>query len=279
MKLERKFPLKRVIITGAGSGLGRCLALEFAGRGWRVAVSDINRKRMAETAGLVDSAGGKALGIRCDVTKPGEIGKALKTLEKEWGGVDVVINNAGVAAGGFMEKIPVEEWNRIIDINLKSVIFGCRAFIPLLKNQKSGHIINVASNAGIASLAEMSSYNVTKAAVISLSETLRIELAPHNVGVTVVCPTFFRTNLMDRFKSTDERQRKLAEGMFAKANTSAEKIARHVVRSVQRGRLYVLTQFDARLSWRSKRLTPETYFRFLGWAYRKGLFEKYTGVK
>jgi NAD(P)-dependent dehydrogenase (short-subunit alcohol dehydrogenase family) len=279
MKLEKKFPLKRVIITGAGSGLGRCLALEFAGRGWRVAVSDISKTRMAETAAEVNAAGGKALGILCDVTKPKEIGKALKTLEKQWGGVDVVINNAGVAAGGFMEKIPVEEWNWIIDINLKSVIFGCRAFIPLLKNQKSGHIINVASNAGIASLAEMSSYNVTKAAVISLSETLRIELAPHNVGVTVVCPTFFKTNLMDQFKSTDERQRKLAEEMFAKANTSAEKIARHVVRSVERRKLYVLTQFDAKLSWRSKRLTPETYFRFLGWAYRKGLFEKYTGVK
>ncbi len=279
LKLGKRFPQKRVFITGAGSGLGRCFALEFASDGWRVGVSDINAPRMAESAAKVNAAGGRALEIACDVTKPKDLEKSVGMLRKEWGGVDVIINNAGVAAGGYMERIPVEEWDWIIDINLKSVVYGCRAFIPLLKEQKSGYIINVASNAGIASFAEMSSYNVTKAAVISLSETLRIEMAPHNVGVTVVCPTFFKTNLMDQFKSPDERQRKLAEQMFAKANTSAEKIARHAVKRAGKGKLYVLTQSDAKLTWRSKRLMPETYFRFLAWAYKKGLFEKYTGVK
>ena len=279
MKLEKRFPEKRVIITGAGSGLGRCLALEFASRGWRVAVTDINRGRITESAELVEASGGRALELVCDVTKPKDFEKALKTLKKEWGGIDMVVNNAGVAAGGFMEKIPPADWDWILDVNLKSVINGCRTFIPLLKTQGSGHIINIASNAGIASLSEMASYNVSKAGVISLSETLRIELAPYNIGVTVVCPTFFRTNLMDQFKSSDERQRKLAESMFKKAGTCAEEIACHAVRSAERRRLYVLTQLDARLAWFSKRMMPEIYFSFLGWAYRKGFFDTYTGVK
>jgi NAD(P)-dependent dehydrogenase (short-subunit alcohol dehydrogenase family) len=279
MKLEKRYPEKRVIITGAGSGLGRCFALEFAARGWRVAVTDINRKRIRESAELVNGAGGRALALACDVTKTKDFERVLKTLKKEWSGVDIIVNNAGVAAGGFMEKISGADWDWILDVNLKSVINGCRIFIPLLKEQGTGHIINIASNAGIASLPEMASYNVSKAGVISLSETLRVEMAPHGIGVTVVCPTFFKTNLMDQFKSSDERQRKLAERMFAKANTGAEKIARHAIRSAERGRLYVLTQLDAKLSWFSKRLMAEKYFSFLAWAYRRGLFDKYTGVK
>ncbi len=279
MKIEKRFPEKRVFITGSGSGLGRAMALEFAARGWRVAVSDIDAGRTAESAAMVNAAGGSSLEIPCDVTKPENFEKSLRALVKEWGGTDIVVNNAGVAAGGFMDKISLEEWNWIIDINFKSVVYGCRAFIPALKRQGGGHIVNVASNAGIASLAEMASYNVTKAAVISLSETLRIEMSPHNIGVTVACPTFFKTNLMDQFKSPDERQRKLAEGMFAKANTSAVKVARHIIRSVERKKLYVLTQGDAKLTWRSKRISPELYFRLLSWAYRKGLFEKYAGLK
>lgn len=279
MKLEKRFPEKRVVITGAGSGLGRSFALAFAARGWRVAATDINRERLSETAGMIEANGGVVLSIGCDVTKPADFNGVLDALVGRWDGADILINNAGIAAGGYMDRIPIDQWDRIIDVNLKSVIHGCRAFIPLFVKQRSGHIVNIASNAGIASLAEMSSYNVTKAGVISLSETLRIELAPHGIGVTVACPTFFKTNLMEQFTSPDARQRKLAEGMFSRAGTGADAIARHVMRSVERGRLYALTQADARLSWRTKRFAPETYFRVLGWAYRKGVFERYAGMR
>ncbi|MBN2158792.1 MAG: SDR family oxidoreductase [Spirochaetes bacterium] len=278
MKLEKKFPEKRVIITGAGSGLGRALALEFAALKWRIAVAEINTKRMKETAALIKKAGGKALEIPCDVTKPAEFTRALNTLKKEWGGVDILVNNAGVAAAGFMEKIPLPEWEWIMNINLKSLIYGCRTFIPLFKEQGSGYIVNVASNAGIAALPEMVSYNVTKAGVIALSETLRTELAPHNIGVSVVCPTFFKTNLMDQFTSPDERQRIMASTFFEKSRTTSEKVARHVVSSIKKGRLYVITQADGKFIWRMKRLNPQIMYSVIAWGYRKGIFDKYLGV-
>ncbi len=278
MRLDRRFQKKRVIITGAGSGLGRATALEFAKRKWNIGIAEINKKRAEETADLVRLEGGTPLVLPCDVTKPKDFEKVLRSVVKEWGGVDILINNAGVAAAGYFEKIPLDRWDWIIDINLRSIIFGCRAFIPQFKKQGHGHIVNIASNAGIASLPEMGSYNVTKAAAISATETLRLELSPHNIGVTVVCPTFFKTNLMDQFTSPDERQKKMAEKFFEKAKTSTDKIARHIISSIEKNRFYVITQLDGKFSWWSKRHFPELYFKVVSYGYGKGWGDKYLGV-
>lgn len=274
----KRFPEKRVVITGAGSGLGRAMAIEFARLGWRVCISDIHSERARETEQFVSLKGGKPLIIGCDVTRPEQLEALAAALEKEWGGVDIVINNAGVAAAGYMEKIRLETWDWIIALNLKSVIYGCRAFIPMLERQGGGHIVNVASSAGIASLPEMSCYNVTKAGVISLSETLRAELAPKKIGVSVVAPSFFKTNLMDQFTSPDPRQRDMANAFFDKSRVTAEDVARHVIRSVKKNRLYVITQWDGKWVWFCKRMTPEIYFKVLGWGYKKGLGDRYLGV-
>jgi len=279
VRINKKFPGKRVLITGAGCGLGRALSIEFASRGWKIAVTDIDRKRIKETAALVAEAGGEALGIALDVTRNDEFNVALETITDRWGGLDILLNNAGVAAAGYMEKINLDRWDWIIDINQKSVIHGCRAVIPLFKEQGLGYIVNVASNAGIASLAEMSSYNVTKAAVISLSETLKIELHPHKIGVSVVCPTFFKTNLMDQFNSPDERQRILAEKMFENSLTTSEKIARLIIRSIEKNRFYVVTPIDGKAVWFFKRHFPERYIKSMAWGYKMGLFDKYAGIK
>lgn len=278
MRLEKRFPEKRIIITGAGSGLGRSTALAFANRGWNVGIAEINKKRAEETAELVRREGGNPLVLPCDVTKPKDFEKVLDRVVKAWGGADILVNNAGVAAAGYFEKIPLDRWDWIIDINLKSIIYGCRAFIPQFKKQGYGHIVNIASNAGIASLPEMGSYNVTKAGAISASETLRLELSPCHIGVTVVCPTFFRTNLMDQFTSPDERQKKMAEKFFEKAKTTSEAIARHLVRSIERNRFYVITQADGRLSWWSKRHFPELYFKVVSYGYKNGIMDRYLGV-
>lgn len=274
----KKFPEKRIIITGAGSGLGRAISLEFAKLGWRICVTDINLERADETLALVEEAGGSGFSVMCDVTKPESFTDLADMLEETWGGVDILVNNAGVVAAGFMEKIPLETWEWILSTNLKSVIYGCRAFIPLLEKQKTGHIINVASSAGIVSLPEMSCYNVTKAGVISLSETLRVELSSKNIGVSVVAPTFFKTNLMDSFTSSDERQKKMADAFFNKSRATSEDVARHIIKAVRKNRLYIITQADGKLAWLHKRTTPEIFFKMMSWMYRKGLADRLLGV-
>ena len=252
------------------------MALEFAKRNWKIAIAEINDQRAKESAEMVKKEGGIPLTIHCDVTKPEDLENVLKVVRKEWKGVDILINNAGVASAGWFEKIPLEKWDWIIGLNTKSIIHGCRTFIKYFKESNSGgYIVNVASNAGIASLPEMVSYNATKAATISISETLRIELAKINVGVSVVCPTFFKTNLMDQFSSPDERQVELANTFFGNAKTTSEKVACHTIQSIEKNRFYVITQKDGRNMWRMKRWTPELYFKIFGIIYKRGIFDKH----
>ncbi|HOS99754.1 MAG TPA: SDR family NAD(P)-dependent oxidoreductase [Acidobacteriota bacterium] len=270
----KRFPSRRVLITGAGSGLGRALALEFARRGWRVAVAEIDAGRAKETARRVRAAGGEALEIPCDVCRPEDLEAAARVVGDAWGGLDILVNNVGSVAAGRFEQIPLAEWDRILTVNLRSVIHGCRAFIPGFKAQGGGHIVNIASAAGFATYPEMAGYNASKAAVIALSETLRVELAPHRVGVTVVCPTYFRSNIMEGFTSTDARQRRMAEVLLRRSRTTADAIARRVVRAVGRGRFRVITPLGGRAIWLCQRLFPGLYLRGLTAVYRSGYLEK-----
>ena len=269
----KRFPQKRVFITGAASGLGRALAVAFAKDGWRVAASDIHEQRLSATCQLIQKLGGEALYIPCDVTSYNAIKSAASVLEETWGGVDIVINNAGIADAGMMEELSLERWQRMLDIDLWSVIYGCKAFIPMLKRQGNGYIVNTASSAGIACAPEMANYNVAKAGVIALSETLKTELADHNIGVTVVAPTVFKTNLMETMvnnQSTGMGQSLRTE--MEKSSVSAEQITAQTLKAIERNRLYVLPQKDAKRAWRMKRLFPELYFNLLTFLYRKRLW-------
>jgi NAD(P)-dependent dehydrogenase (short-subunit alcohol dehydrogenase family) len=273
-----RFKTETVVITGAGSGFGRGLALDFAKLGWKVAVSDINLKRAEETVRFMNG-NGKGLAIKCDVTSPEEVQALAETVISTWGCADIIINNAGVPVIGFMEKVTLEDWKFEIDIMLMSVIYGCRTFIPIFKKQGWGHIVNVASSAGICSLPEMSPYNVTKAGIISLSETLRCELKGSNIGVTVVCPTFFKTNLMDQARCTDDRQFKMADSFFNKFSFgTVESVSRATLKAIKKNKLYVLPQPDSKLFWFLKRMTPHTYYNINGFLYARGILDKILGI-
>lgn len=274
----KRFPRKRIVITGAGSGLGKTLALDFAKLGWNVAVSDINIQRAEETLKQVEDAGGTGIALHCDVARWEDVKKLADTVTDQWDGADIIVNNAGVPVVGFVEKIPVEDWRWIISINLMGVVHGCKAFIPIFQRQGAGHIVNIASSAGIVSLAEMAPYNVTKAGVISLSETLRAELSGRNIGVTVVCPTFFKTNLMEQARYTDDHQIKMAKAFFEKSMCTAQDVSRDIIRSVKKNKLYVLTQIDAKIYWRFKRFFPQFFHDFMGWVYRKKFLDKVLGI-
>jgi NAD(P)-dependent dehydrogenase (short-subunit alcohol dehydrogenase family) len=255
----------RAVVTGAGSGLGRALCLELARRRARVVVSDVNESSARETARLVEEAGGEARVVPCDVTKPEQVEALARESEAAFGGVDLVVNNAGVACAGEVGKLSLADWKHVLDVNLWGVIHGCHSFVPLLRRQGRGHILNIASAAGLISTAYMAAYNVSKSAVVSLSETLLAELKPAGIGVTVACPTFFRTNIAASSRVSEgedgQRLKKLASKLVEGASVAPDVVARALLRAVEKDDLYVVPMADGRWAWRLKRLAPEAFAR------------------
>ncbi|HEX4873183.1 MAG TPA: SDR family NAD(P)-dependent oxidoreductase [Nevskiaceae bacterium] len=266
---RRRLLDSRVLITGAGSGLGRACALAFAARGWRVACSDRDAAAAEQTLGLLRAAGGTGLALAVDVCSEASFSAAVDRLQREWNGLDVLINNAGIATAGTVADAPLAQWQQVLDINLLGCVRGARAVIPLLQAQRGGHIVNVASFAGIANPPAMASYNAAKAAVISLSETLRYELFPSQVGVSVACPSFFKTRLLETSRAlaadpaldAAPQMNRIVERLMAKATVSAEDVAADILDAVLNNRFMVMTHPDARSRARLKRVSPELYFR------------------
>jgi short-subunit dehydrogenase len=173
-----------------------------------------------------------------------------------------LVNNAGVAGSGRVGEYSIENWHWIVDINLWNGINGCHTFVEWLKsNPRGAHIINTCSLAAIASAPTMAAYNVTKAGMLALSETLYSELMPYNVGVTALCPSVFRTNLLDNSRWCQPEERRLFEKGFAETKMTAEHVAEAAIRAMQRKQLYVMEPFEARFNWYLKRLSPSWFLR------------------
>ncbi len=254
----------RAVVTGAGSGLGRAFCVELGRRKARVLAADLNLAGAEETARLVNAAGGEAIAHRCDVSKPEEVEELAVAVERAYGAADLVVNNAGVAVSGPVGDVPLADWQWIMGVNLWGVIYGCHTFLPRFKTRGSGHVINVASTAGLVASPELGPYNVTKAAVVALSETLHAELKGTGVGVTVLCPTFFKTNIGRSARSSSvgvgpEDVEKLME----RPTIQAPEVAHFALATDEAGELYALPQTDGRWFWRLRRLMPETFQGFL----------------
>ncbi|SEN11808.1 Short-chain dehydrogenase [Stigmatella aurantiaca] len=251
---------QRIFITGGASGLGRSLALRFARAGWKVCIGDIHEGRGAEVLAELEALGAQALSLRCDVRREEDLRAVAERLEADWGGVDVVVNNAGVAQAGAIEDVPLDDWQWIIDINLLGVVRGCKVFTPLFKRQGGGHFVNVASIAGLLDAPMMSSYNATKAAVVSLSETLQNELHSHGISVSVVCPAFFKTNLVESMRVTHPRFQATVGKFFARAKITSEDVAEDIFTAVKKHSFFVLPHREARYIWRLKRFLPREVY-------------------
>jgi NAD(P)-dependent dehydrogenase (short-subunit alcohol dehydrogenase family) len=248
----------RAVVTGAGSGLGRAFCRELVRRGARVMAADISLEAARETATL---AGGQVHPVRCDVSSLPEVEALGAEADQVLGGVDLVINNAGVGVGGRVGEIPPADWEWIVGVNQWGVVHGCHVFVPRLRRQGSGHIINTASAAGLLCPPLLGPYNMTKAAVIALSETLaqELELDGTGVGVSVLCPTFFRTNIHKSARATDRAGLDAVDKLMEKSKLQAEDVARIALDGAQAGERYVLPHNDGRWLWRMKRWLPERY--------------------
>jgi NAD(P)-dependent dehydrogenase (short-subunit alcohol dehydrogenase family) len=249
-------PSRRVLVTGAASGLGLALVRRFAERGDEVLATDLASERPAALPAGVEY-------LRLDVRSDADWAGALQRVRERWGGLDLLVNNAGVAAGGRIDVTTMDDWEWIVEINLLGVVRGCRTFVPLLKEQRSGQIVNTASLAGLVHAPAMASYNTVKAGVVALSETLSHELAPYGVGVSVVCPSFFRTNLHESLRGADTETEASATELITKAPRSADVVADRVVRGIDARREVILTDLDGHLAWRAKRFARPVYRRVM----------------
>ncbi|MFP2962524.1 SDR family NAD(P)-dependent oxidoreductase [Myxococcus sp. 1LA] len=260
----------RAVVTGAGSGLGRALCEALARRHARVLVADIHAASAGETALRVTREGGEAHVHVCDVTDPAQVEELADAAERTLGGVDLLVNNAGVVSAGPVGELSLAEWKRVLDINLWGVIHGCHVFVPRMRRQGSGHILNIASAAGLVYVPDLAAYNVSKAGVVALSETLHAELKAAGIGVTVACPSFFRTNIGNAGRYVDETLRTLAVQMTGAARIGPDVIARKLLKAVDARSLYSVPMADARWGWRMRRLSPSLFLRAVAAMDRRG---------
>jgi len=270
MKLEKRFPHKRVLITGANSGFGKAMAMHFGRNGWRVAVTGRRPDAVHAAAEDVRKAGAaEVLEMTIDVSKPEDFEVAARRIEERWGGLDILVNNAGIMDSARLQDITLEQWHRVVDINFWGVVHGCHTFIPMFIRQKSGYVLNMASSAGLFSLPEMAHYSVPKAAVIALSETMRAELSRYGIGVTVSCPAAFASDLLNKEGVDVGRSvtlRALDKDVQSGRHTS-ESVAAHAIRNMERGHLYDIAHDSMELLWFVKRLMPETIYHIFAWMY------------
>ncbi len=218
------------VITGAGSGIGRASALLFAQEGARVVVADVEATGGAETVRLIQQQGGAAAFVRTDVTRPADVQRMLDTALEQYGRLDVLFNNAGLA----MPFTPIEQvdealLDRLLAVNVKGVFFGCQLAAPMLKRQRSGVILNTASTAGIRPRPGLSAYNMTKGAVITLTKTLALELAPYQVRVVALCPVATDSPMLPAFigdQDPAEARRRFIESIPLGRLNTPEDLAR-----------------------------------------------------
>lgn len=230
---------KVAVVTGAASGIGRALAEVLARRGCSLALADIDEAGLAETARRVEAAGRRASAHVVDVADWDGVLALADAAVAAHGGVDLLVNNAGVSVTGTLEEQSIEDLRWIVGVNLWGVIHGCKAFLPHLRRRPEAHIVNVSSVFGLIGLPTQSSYCATKFAVRGFSEALWAELADARIGVTVVHPGGVRTNIVRASRTADPAAREAMIERFERRAVSPEHVAEQIARGVERGALRV----------------------------------------
>lgn len=257
--------LRLALITGAGSGLGRAFALELTRLGnWHVVIADINQSGAQETLDLVRQAGGAGQVEPLDVRDPQAWIDLRNKLQAEHQYLSLLINNAGVVASGRVDTLALADFDWAYSINTRGTIIGCQAMIPwLLTNfeasNKPGYILNVASICGLLSPPGLAAYNLSKAATIAFTETLACELRDRNIGVTVVCPWFFQTKLLEAGRFSQPSAKAAGEHVTLTSPLNATRVAKEALQATFRKRLHSVMGPWARHMWRLKRIAPRLF--------------------
>ena len=197
---------KVVVITGASSGLGEAAAKHLSELGATVVLGARRVDRIENLAKEIQDNGGKALAVAIDVTQRYQVKKLVDAAVEQFGRVDVILNNAGLMPLSPMDRLIVDEWDRMIDVNIKGVLNGIAAVLPYMKEQKSGQIINTSSVAGHKVFHGSAVYSATKSAVRVLTEGLRMDVKPYNIRTTIVCPGAVKTELLEQITEADIQQ-------------------------------------------------------------------------
>ena len=249
-----------ILITGAGAGLGEAMARRFYEAGHRLILTDVALDRVQA---LAAELGERAHAYALDVTQADQWAALVEQVERQHGPIDVLINNAGVAVAGSMEDTSLEDWRWVIEIDLMGVVMGCKAVLPAMRARGRGHLINVASFAGLAGAPEINAYGTAKAGVVALSEGLRAELDGSGVAVSVLCPAFVQTRLLETMRASDDKYQRRVSRWMANSGVSAADVADVVYGALQSRRFLLLTHRSTHWLWRLKRWLPALYFQLL----------------
>jgi NAD(P)-dependent dehydrogenase (short-subunit alcohol dehydrogenase family) len=238
------------------------MAIEFARRGADVFLSDINEIGLDETCEQVRSLGRQCHGAFADISKKEEVKAMVDKAISDMGAVDILVNNAGVTVIGEIKDVTIEDWDWIIGINLWGPIYGVQYMLPHMLERKKGHIVNMASMGGLMGIPSNGLYSVTKFGIVGFSETLRAELRKHNIGVTLICPSFLSSGKDFEARGRVRGLPKFKPGGFAKgAVMPVEQAARKFVDAIKKDRFLVTTGHMASFMYRVKTTLPWLYRR------------------
>lgn len=249
-----------VVVTGAGGGIGRELALQCAERGAHLALCDRNPTALEETARLCTARGTRPpLTDAVDVSDADQMTTFGKEVIATLGVPDLVINNAGIAVIGGLLDTTVADWERLVGVNVMGVVHGVNAFAPAMVERGSGHIVNLSSAAGLLANPQLGAYSATKFAVLGMTEALRMELAPHGVAVTAVCPGVINTAITRDSVyrgGNEEARRERTSATYAKRGYTPERAARNILKAVGAGKAVAPIAAEAHVMYVLSRLAP-----------------------